>query len=157
MADRMAILNRGRVEQCGAPQALYEAPRNSFIARFLGEANLFQVRRMDRANGHCAVETEEGLRLSAPATAVAGRDLVACVRPENIVLAPEPVEGANVFSGRVAEAVHLGGTVRYRVRLENGCHVTVRAPSGSGARTPQAGEAVHLAWEPRHTRLMPRD
>jgi ABC-type spermidine/putrescine transport systems, ATPase components len=85
MSHRIAIMNGGRVAQIGSPRELYENPRNRFVASFLGEANLFEVRRHEAATGNrTLVETGQGFRIHAAGTPPAGKSFVLCVRPERI-------------------------------------------------------------------------
>ncbi len=89
MADRIAIMNHGKAEQIGTPHDVYERPANSFVARFLGEANMFRLRSVVPNGAGClSCETEESLTLLAP-DAVSGA--MVCVRPEDIAISAEPL------------------------------------------------------------------
>jgi putative spermidine/putrescine transport system ATP-binding protein len=147
MANRMAIMNAGRLEQVGAPRALYDAPRNAFVASFLGEANLFRIA------AHCGtrLRTAEGLEFAASA----GSGAVACVRPEHIAIGRDKPGHANAFPGTVDDVVHGAGTVRYRVRLPPGCIVTVRAKPDRRAPDFAAGDTVAVGWDPEDTQILP--
>jgi putative spermidine/putrescine transport system ATP-binding protein len=152
MADRIAIMNHGKVEQIGPPHAVYERPGNSFVARFLGEANLFHV-VSTRAVGVDRVrcETAEGLALIAP-VAVDGK--VICTRPEAIAIGAEPPARDNCFRGRVADKVQVAGSIRYRVAVDSDWWLTVRV--ASDRRTPliEIDDEVHVGWDAEDTLLL---
>jgi len=155
LADRIAILNRGRLEQCGGPRALYTAPRNAFVASFLGEANMFHI--VGRTNGAGRVATREGVELAAKAASAPSGDIVACVRPESIEIVTTPSRRANRLAGTVADVVHAGGSTRYRVRINDACVVTVRVPSERRAMPFETGASAHLGWDAEDTLLIPAE
>jgi putative spermidine/putrescine transport system ATP-binding protein len=158
MADRIAILKDGRLEQLGAPRDLYNNPRNAFVAGFLGEANLFDmVAVQGRDNSHGEVDTEQGLRLIARLSNEADRG-VACVRPESIQINPSGESSLpNRFNATVVDVVHAAGSIRYRLRLNERCVVTVRHPNERCAATYSAGETVICAWDSMDTILIPKE
>ena len=147
MADRMAIMNHGRLEQVGAPRALYDAPCNAFVASFLGEANLFRIAGRDGAR----LRTDSGLALAASGEP----GVIACVRPERIAIAASPPGHANAFAGTVDDVVHGAGTVRYRVRLTPDCTVTIRTKPDRRAPDFAAGDAVGVGWDAEDTLILP--
>lgn len=106
LADRIAVMRDGALEQVGTPREVYERPVNAFVASFLGDANLLPL------------ETDGALELAGiriPGD-TEGHDRLACVRPEHIQLVPAEEDGA---TGRVVSAVFLGETVLYEVRVAN--------------------------------------
>jgi putative spermidine/putrescine transport system ATP-binding protein len=145
MADRIAIMNHGKAEQIGNPHEVYEQPANSFVARFLGEANMFRLRSgVPNGAGCLRCETEEGLTLLTP-DAVAGT--VACVRPEDIAISAEPRPHDNCFSGRITDMVQVAGTVRYRVAVGAACTLIVRANAERRSGVLAMNEPVHVSWD----------
>jgi putative spermidine/putrescine transport system ATP-binding protein len=156
LSDRVAILNHGVIEQAGRPRELYEAPRNAFVASFLGEANLFVVTDLRaHGEGERVVETREGLLLRVESPAVAAGGLVACIRPERLRIGSEKGESANVFPGVVTDVVHGGGSVRYRVRVADRCTLTVRMVADRRADDYEVGRGVYVWWDPADTVLIP--
>jgi putative spermidine/putrescine transport system ATP-binding protein len=147
MADRMAIMNHGRLEQVGPPRALYDLPCNAFVASFLGEANLFRI--IDRDGNR--LRTEPGLALAASG----GPGAIACVRPEHLVITASPPGHANAFSGTVDDVVHGAGTIRYRVRLAPDCIVTIRAKPDRRAPDFTVGDRVGVGWDAEDTLILP--
>ena len=149
MADRMAIMNGGRLEQVGAPRDLYESPGNAFVANFLGEANLFRIAGGDRTS----LSTKEGILLVAAAAAPVGA--VACVRPENVKLGGAPLGRANCFPGTVADVVHGAGSVRYRIKLNPNCLITARMNPERLRPAYDVGAGVHVGWDADDTLILP--
>jgi putative spermidine/putrescine transport system ATP-binding protein len=148
MADRIAIMNHGRLEQLGPPRQLYEAPANPFVATFLGEANLFHMsgHRCGRSN------TREGLSISAPVS-----NGVVCLRPENIIMAAEPLLYPNSFPGTVIDVTYNAGYARYRVDVAQGFIVTARIPALRGEVPFPTGTTVHVGWSTDDMLILPAE
>ncbi|MEO3788274.1 ABC transporter ATP-binding protein [Actinocorallia sp. B10E7] len=144
LADRIAVLNHGKVEQIDTPVALYQRPRTRFVADFVGANNLFTGTL--RENG---VEIP-GLGLlpcKAPSEPSADRPVDLAVRPENVRLAPGPLRGT------VLDVSFYGGTSRVAVGVE-GREEPVLV-NVSGAVTVLTGGHVELAWDPEDAVLIP--
>jgi len=146
MADRMAVLNEGILQQVGAPIELYDRPANLFVADFLGTANVIPGSvdgGLFKADGNVAIPVRD----AAPD----GRALV--FRPQNVVLRPatEPaIDDNQRFEGRVVHMEFLGGIVRYAVEV--GPHrVLVDESHQIGAAPIGEGEAVALYLNPAQT------
>ncbi len=152
LADRVAILNHGRLEQIDTPQRLYEQPCNAFVAGFLGEANRFTVTGAAPEPGGVRLRTQEGLTLHA-ARAAAG-DSVVCVRPERIAVAEAAGPQANGFAGTVVDEVFSTGSIRYKVAVQ-GQTLLVRASSGRGRAAFAVGQSVHVGWDREDTLVLP--
>ncbi|HVL95247.1 MAG TPA: ABC transporter ATP-binding protein [Solirubrobacteraceae bacterium] len=147
MADEIAVMNAGRVEQRGSASELYERPTTAFVANFLGTSNLLDGRVVGRGE----FETRGGVRLRVPAGAGAGGR--AGVRPEKLTLVAEgaPPDGAaNVLSGQVTVASFLGTAIQYVVRTAAGEELTVVEQNRSH-QPVGPGREVQLAWRPEDT------
>ncbi|WP_233237505.1 ABC transporter ATP-binding protein [Bordetella sp. LUAb4] len=131
IADRMAIMHDGRVQQVGTPEALYEKPANLFVADFLGKMNFFDG-RMDGAG---VFATARGLRL-AVGDAASGSTRVG-VRPERVALRAQ-ADGPNALAGKVDAVSYLGAHIDVRVRLDNGDVLGCRAPNAGSAHAGSA-------------------
>jgi putative spermidine/putrescine transport system ATP-binding protein len=157
LADRVAILNQGRLEQIDTPRSLYERPRNAFVAGFLGEGNMFSISSIDAEGDGVLLKTQEGLTLRAQQSGVAfAADGVACIRPECIGITVAPQGRDNEVAGSVSDAVFSTGSIRYRVALASGASMVVR--HGSDRRNPAfpVGTLVHLGWDREDTLCLPR-
>jgi putative spermidine/putrescine transport system ATP-binding protein len=156
MSDRIAILNQGCIVQVGRPRELYEAPATSFVASFLGEANLFEVAAVSQSSPpRLRVDTKDGLTLSANQHAHFEAGAVICVRPEAIQIAKSAGAAANVLAGRVLDVVYTAGSLRYRVEVAGGRVVLVRRPLQRQAAVMEVGSPVYLSWDVSDTILVP--
>ncbi|MFG3657839.1 ABC transporter ATP-binding protein [Streptomyces sp. NPDC047706] len=160
MADRVAVMNAGRVEQLGAPADLYENPRTTFVANFLGTSNLIEA-EVDTRSGDDIVLKAGGGKLTLPAgrctaaTATGGKVLVG-VRPEKISLvhaddAGEIPEGRNRITGTIADASFIGVSTQYVIDSPvcPELAVYVQNVERDGRLIP--GAEVVLHWSPAHT------
>ena len=145
MADRIAVMRAGKIEQIGAPADIYERPRSRYVAEFIGEVNLFEgkatrrgdVLRIEAQDGEIEAPSREGL--------ADGATLACAVRPERIRFAAADASGANRLAGVVHDVAYRGDHRVFRVRLKSGALARVAAPSALPA--PQPGEAATLAFD----------
>lgn len=113
MADRIAVMRAGRIEQVGSPRELYRRPATRFVAEFMGEANVLPVQAHD---GGLAWG---GARLLAAAAMDARNDTTSvCIRPEAVRLVPRGT--ADAIESRVDEVVYLGEVAQLRLRTAEG-------------------------------------
>jgi spermidine/putrescine transport system ATP-binding protein len=159
MADTVAVMNRGVIEQMGSPEELYEHPRTTFAANFLGQSNLIQGAVVGQEGADVLVDVE-GCRIRAP-RARSAEDAEAVwvgVRPEKVVLAAAgaaPNGGANVMPGGVlTDASFTGVSTQYLVRMPWGRELTVFEQNTGVQKHFAVGELVDLHWVPDHTFLL---
>jgi spermidine/putrescine transport system ATP-binding protein len=165
MADTIAVMSEGRIEQAGSATELYEQPRTEFVASFLGNSNLIDARLRGVDGDLARIETHDGARLLVPADRIGpheGADVRVGVRPEKIALLPAGQEvrsDANVLRGTVIVAAFLGVSIQYLVRAAGGEELTVVAQNSDGAEPDSlgAGREVQLAWKPRHTFVVAKE
>jgi spermidine/putrescine transport system ATP-binding protein len=159
MADTIAVMNRGKIEQAGSATDLYERPETAFVAKFLGVSNLVRG-TIGQTNGELsAVTTHDGATLHAPTNRCAehaGKAVSIGVRPEKVRLTPaeQPApSGANVLRGQVVLSSFLGVSLQYVVRAAGGEELIVLAQNADGSLPESlgAGREVQLTWDPRHT------
>jgi spermidine/putrescine transport system ATP-binding protein len=156
MADTVAVMNAGRVEQMGAPQELYDLPRTVFVANFLGRSNLVPGTVVDAGGAALGVDVAGARVLVSPERAVVGRGRVLIgVRPEKVhlVLGDEDVPGVtNVLgSGTVVDASFCGVSTEYLVEVAGLGRLSVFAQNLDTDARAVPGDRVRLAWDPRHT------
>ena len=156
MADTIAVMNAGRIEQLGHPTELYESPDTAFVANFLGQSNLIRVTVTGRSGDDLLLDAH-GSRLTVPAARRAGEqtELLIGVRPEKIRLGgsdEQASDGQNVLRGGVVtDASFTGVSTQYLVRLPWGQEVMVFAQNlGSGGLVAR-GTEVTLSFDPAHT------
>ena len=149
LSDRVAILDRGRIVQIGAPQDVYERPRTRFAAEFLGDSNFLSGLVRDRT-----VVTADGTSIQVGgALPAAGSQATLAVRPEKInVLAADQAgpPGWNSLTAAVKTVIYAGPALTYVVAAPNGALLKVFAQNKDGIVLPE-GRAVVLSWSPEHT------
>ncbi|MFP5334626.1 MAG: ABC transporter ATP-binding protein [Actinomycetes bacterium] len=156
MADTVAVMNGGRIEQMGPPAELYELPRTAFVANFLGQSNLLPGRVSGRAGDVLEVECL-GRRMLLPAARAAATEgsVLVGVRPEKVhlVVGGEelPPDVNLVGPGTVADVSFSGVSTQFLVDVPGGGRLSVFAQNLDVAPTARAGDSVHLAWAPQHT------
>lgn len=156
MADTVAVMNHGRIEQMGAPADLYELPRTAFVANFLGQSNLLPGSVVEHGSDMLGVDAG-GARVLLPtarATRTAGSVLVG-VRPEKIQILTgdqEPPPGSNaLMGGTVTDVAFTGLSTQYRVDVAGFDTVNVFSQNLVGGYTLRPGDPVALAWDPAFT------
>ena len=160
MADRIAVLERGRVVQTGAPDELYERPASPFVAGFLGDSNIFGG-SLEIGEGVAALRDGEARWIVEPKAVEhlglrAGDAAAAVVRPERMTIGPKtaPPIAENLVSGVVAETIYLGAARKIIVDLPGGRTVQVRLESRSEHAELAPGDAVIVGWTPADAALV---
>ena len=150
MSDRIAVMYRGRIEQVGTPEDLYDRPATPFVADFIGTTNLLAGTVTALREGESVIRLDSGDACIAGAEGcVPGKSIQFSVRPESIGLEPagDAAEvGSTRLRGSVEQVAYLGSAVQYHIRTEGGLGVTVLA-SRTGRRF-ESGDMVVLAWSP---------
>jgi putative spermidine/putrescine transport system ATP-binding protein len=138
MSDRIAVFNRGRIEQVGGPAEVYERPGTPFVAGFVGTSNLLE---------------------GPTAQAVLGRDGVYSVRPEKIRLDGPPPSAEEIgAAGQIVEVVYAGAVTRFVVELDAGARIVAvqqNQHTSSGDVAELRGKPVRLAWRTEHVIAVP--
>ena len=162
MADTIAVMNQGVIEQMGAPAELYDSPATTFVSNFLGQSNLVKAEVVGR-DGDDMVVDAQGSRLAAPRSRARRTDgtVWVGVRPEKVFLArrdSETVDGSNrLAGGTVSDVSFIGVSTQYLVRMPWDQELTV-FEQNSGARDSfTVGDPVDLHWAPAHTFLLDAD
>lgn len=165
MADQIAVMKDGRIDQLGSATELYDHPRTEFVANFLGSSNLLDATVASRAADVVEFDVE-GARVRVPSGLVngdAGGPLRLGVRPEKITIQPAgegsaEQSGANALLGHVTDAAFLGVSTQYIVRTDGGHDIQVFAQNaGAGLETIGPGRRVVAGWDPKHTFVVPKE
>ena len=149
MADTIAVMNGGRIEQMGSPTELYERPRTTFAANFLGQSNLIQATVTGTAGDDLLIDVH-GQRVALPrqrSTVTDGR-LWLGVRPEKLRVAG-PEDAGNRLTGIVTDASFIGVATYYLVRMPWGQELTV-VQQNDGTPPLPPGEPLTVTWLPDH-------
>ena len=151
VADRLVVMNAGRIEQIGTPAEVFETPRTRFVADFIGVANLLPGRIS--APGTFQLHGGEPIRFSGPPPQ---GNAVLALRPERLHLQPTATgTHANEWPGRVRAATYLGVTSEYQVELPSGTRLVARHANTPGqAQHFRPGDAVCVAWSDSAARLV---
>ncbi|GAA4569715.1 ABC transporter ATP-binding protein [Micromonospora coerulea] len=161
MADTVAVMNAGKIEQLGAPADIYEFPATAFVANFLGQSNLLAGEASGTSGGDVLVSAHGG-RFSVPAARarLARGPVFLGVRPEKLHLvatAAAVPAGHQHVGGVVTDASYVGVSTQYLVKTAWGSELSAfSANSGLGGQLP-VGAPVVAHWDPRHAFLLPRE
>jgi spermidine/putrescine transport system ATP-binding protein len=162
MADTIAVMNHGVIEQMGAPGDLYENPVTTFVANFLGQSNLIMTDVVDTAGSDVVVDCH-GQKLGVVATRshAAGRNAWLGIRPEKIYAGtsgdPDHV-GSNVLTGgRITDVSFVGVSTQYLVAMPWGQELMVFEQNTGRRSLFRNGDEVDLSWSPSHAFLLDAD
>ena len=144
MADTIAVMNAGRIEQLGPPQELYERPATAFVAGFLGVSNLLP----GTVEAPGSIRLDGGEIVHAAPNGRTGR-VAAGVRPEKITIGAGG--GENELTGTVAETAYTGVATQVVVRTPAGTVQVFAQNVDAGGRAPTPGADVTLTWSPEAT------
>jgi len=158
MADRIAVMAEGRIEQLADSLEVYSKPASPFVAGFVGEANRF-IGTVAAEGSQLALKIGEGLALPLPATTdlAAGMRAEAFVRPEHIRIGPNELPDMTMLAGTVRDVVFLGESARCYIGLEGGAEImaTASAESVTNGEIPCAGSRVRFGWKTAATIAFP--
>jgi spermidine/putrescine transport system ATP-binding protein len=166
MADTIAVMNAGKIEQQGGATDLYERPATEFVANFLGDCNLVDGELVRRSGDVAEFVTHDGARLRVPEERIGaslnGELVRVGVRPEKLTLIPAGMDvppGANALTGRVEIASFLGTAIQYVVHTAGGEEFTAVEQNRLGAEPDSIGPGrdVTLAWDPAHSILVAKE
>jgi iron(III) transport system ATP-binding protein len=151
MSDTVILMNEGQIEQVGSPEEIYSRPRTSFVADFIGSANLLPVDSAEEVADGIHARTEVGSFLCAAADQASAQETgFVCVRPENVDVVDASVRGPNVFVGTVVSAEYLGDRQDVVVDL-GGANVRAAVPAMTRVRP---GDAISVEIKPQHARWL---
>jgi spermidine/putrescine transport system ATP-binding protein len=150
MSDRIAVMNRGVIEQVADGRTLYEEPRTAFVASFVGENNGFVGHITETEGDEAVVQTAVGsLRGRNPRNLRSGSEAILFLRPESIVLGEGPITAG------VEEIAYEGHLTNARFRLQGGGRMIGTLPRGQAV--PEPGSAVALGFSAREALILPTD
>jgi spermidine/putrescine transport system ATP-binding protein len=164
MSDRIAVMNRGRVEQVGSPREIYEHPETAFVADFIGLLNALDLTVEELVGEYALMRIGETERLIAlvDSRVRTGDSVRIAVRPERVQIAPldgqvvgSAADSGSRLEGTIAEIVYLGMYSQFHVETRVGRVVCNRladeslVPLGAGSR-------VAVSWDPEHAYVLER-
>jgi ABC-type Fe3+/spermidine/putrescine transport system ATPase subunit len=140
IADRIAVMNAGRIEQAGTPAEVYNAPATRFVADFIGTSNLIEGLVETASEGRLLFRADAGGVFAAQGRAVPGARGALCIRPEKIDLVEPGTAGA--LEGIVRHAARTAGLMEYSVAVADGPELTVQEQLRHGVAARAPGERV---------------
>jgi len=159
ISDRIAVMNKGRIEQLGPPEEVYERPATEFVAEFLGASNLLDGTYRGSHDGWGMVDLDSGATIRIPdgPSRQTGERLRCGVRPEKIQIIPAGGLSAsqNAVAGTLRSAVFAGVSYQYFFQTNEGREMSAFDRNASGGAIARPGEVVRLAWAPEHTFVIP--
>jgi spermidine/putrescine transport system ATP-binding protein len=160
MADTIAVMNAGKVEQLGPPAELYDAPATVFVANFLGQSNLVRGQVTGRSGEDVLLDVN-GRKVVVPAqrNRASGTEVFVGVRPEKIRMSStqDSRSGENALDGVVTDASFIGVSTQYLVRTPWDQELMVFAQNAGGDAPVAPGTQVVLRWDPAHTFCLDAD
>lgn len=160
MSDYIAVMNAGKVQQLDKPEAIYEKPMTRFVADFIGESNFLEARVKSQQGQRVVAEVDKlgSVQATCDNALSDGTAVIVAVRPERILLVPEPFEGMpNQFQGRIETLVYSGSSTAYQVRLTENVLLMVRennAGRADAASDLKVGGSVYAYWAPENARIL---
>ncbi|MDI1290449.1 MAG: ABC transporter ATP-binding protein, partial [bacterium] len=157
MADTVAVMNSGRIEQLGHPADIYELPRTVFVANFLGQSNLIQGASAGRAGEHSMVSAfGETFAIPEDRNFAAGSAVIVGVRPEKMTILdlvdePQVPEGNNRLHGKVTDVSYTGVSTQYLVMTPWQQELIVFEQNVVVGDRCEVGDEVVIHWAPQHT------
>jgi putative spermidine/putrescine transport system ATP-binding protein len=156
MSDRIAVFNDGAIQQLATPSELYERPRNSFVAQFIGENNRLKGQVVGLNGSTCRVEVAGGAVVEAVPVAVSGvgTRTTLSLRPERVKINPPSGSCANVFPARVEELIYLGDHIRARVSALGDQPFVIKVPNAEGGVMLSPGGNITIGWKREDCRAL---
>src|SRR5262249_534563 len=144
MADRIAVMARGSIEQVSSPTEIYDRPQTLFVNQFVGTANVVAGEFMSADHGVATVRVMGGvLKATETPQLLSGAPVLVSVRPEQLRLESAPGDGR--IAGVVKAVMPLGPHVVYEVETAGGASLKVSEPRAAAAALRRPGESVHVA------------
>ncbi len=157
MSDRIAVINRGRIEQLGPVEEIYHRPKTTFVANFIGEANIIDAEIVSRGGRNMHVRLQGGLELEVSAEDFAAdvTKALVSIRPEKINITKDNPGGGNVFQATVIEELFKGATDELSVTTQGGLELQICvANEGKMEEAIHAGDQIWCQVHPQDAVLI---
>ena len=154
MADTIAVMNEGKIEQMGSPADLYDNPKTAFVANFLGQSNLIKG-AVTGNDGDSLIAELFGQKISLPKSRSHAVDssIYAGIRPEKFRISrlDTPVTGNVLSGGQIEDVSYIGVSTQYQVKMPWGQELMVFEQNDDGVAPFDKGDAVNISWAPIFT------
>lgn len=156
LSDRLAVMNKGRLEQVGIPIEIYESPKNEFVSSFIGETNVLGATVTEAKEDRLILNVGETGPLLLPRPmdfkAIVGENVKLSIRPEKISLNREPDTFTHGLHGTVDHVVFLGNITYYTVKMKS--HMIAVICQNLETKSYAVGEEVGLEFSPENCRIL---
>lgn len=157
MSDRVAVFDDGRIQQLDPPDTLYEEPKNSFVAQFIGENNTMEGVVTEMSGDKCVVKLDDGELIDAKPVNVnqVGDRTRVSIRPERVEFNKERLqEGAHTLKAEVLEFIYMGDIFRTRLRVAGNEEFIVKTRNAPDQVRLQPGQQIEIGWLPEDCRAL---
>ncbi len=154
MADTIAVMNEGEIEQMGSPAELYDNPETAFVANFLGQSNLLKGTIVGQDGDNHVVDLHgQKIALAKKRSHAVDNSIYAGIRPEKFRISrlDTSVTGNVLTGGRIEDVSYIGVSTQYQVMMPWGQEVMVFEQNDDGVAPFNVGESVNISWEPIFT------
>ncbi|WP_136442982.1 ABC transporter ATP-binding protein [Pacificoceanicola onchidii] len=160
MSDRVAVFDDGRIQQLDPPDTLYEKPRNSFVAQFIGENNTLEGIITEIKGETCVVKLEDGQEIDAVPINVGtvGEKTRVSIRPERVEFNKDRLkEGAHTIKATVLEFIYMGDIFRTRLRVAGKDDFVIKTRNAPDQVRLEPGTEIEIGWLPEDCRALDAD
>ncbi len=153
MSDRIAVMNKGKIEQIGVPDEIYERPKTKFVADFIGETNIFEGNLKEKDGAKSMTEIEDGQMINVVDDGgkinemKLGQVIVFAVRPERMKVSYEKTANKNTLKGKFKERIFVGSINKTVVLLSNGREVIINEPAVDTLGIKSNNDDLYVSWE----------
>ena len=154
MADTIAVMNEGEIEQMGSPAELYDNPETAFVANFLGQSNLLKGTIVGQDGDNHVVDLHgQKIALAKKRSHAVDNSIYAGIRPEKFRISrlDTSVTGNVLTGGKIEDVSYIGVSTQYQVMMPWGQEVMVFEQNDDGVAPFNVGESVNISWEPIFT------
>jgi iron(III) transport system ATP-binding protein len=145
LADRIAVMNEGKIVQLTDPVSMYREPNSAFVADFIGTSNIFKATVVSCGPSSCRVRLEDGFELESEQRVAEGSEVTVCIRPEDVALEVATDDRPNLWKGVVRVSSYLGDHFRYSIGLEDGPVLFTMSHGSRGGLATGAGTLAYVA------------
>jgi len=157
MSDRVAVFDDGRIQQIDPPDVLYESPKNSFVAQFIGENNTLEGTVKEIKDGIALVELDDGELIDCKPVNVSkpGERTLVSIRPERVEYDKSRLqEGTHTVKAEVLEFIYMGDIFRTRLRVAGNDDFIIKSRNAPDQTRLKPGEHIEIGWLPEDCRAL---
>lgn len=157
MASRIAVMDRGSVQQVATPAELYEHPKSRFVADFIGKVNLIDARVLRQIGRKIDCEVKGVGRMELATDMLVGAQVALAVRPEKLKISKSESNAAIQVSGRVRDVAYYGDTSHVVIDAVDGLSLSVNVQNETrrGGAGVERGQQVWVHWAPEDMIVLP--